>query len=153
MTAALEGGEWSAARPDGFTPAKDPGPILQEAGWAPGPVWTGGKSRPHWDSIPNHPARSQSLYRLSYPAHVHGFILGRNLELLLLSFPGRELSVTAGEVSNTYQFIILYYTLHCDDCALVSGSYPKTYDSSPVVTMFRNSGSLFAWSSMHRQYM
>ena len=35
----------------------------------PGPVWTGGKSRPHRDSIPNHPAHSQSLYRLSYPAH------------------------------------------------------------------------------------
>ena len=34
-----------------FTPGKDPVPILQEAGWAPGPVWTGGKSRPHRDSI------------------------------------------------------------------------------------------------------
>jgi len=66
MTAALEGGEWPAARPDRTLP---PVPILQEAGWAPGPVWTGGKSRPHWDSIPDHPARSQSLYRLSYPAH------------------------------------------------------------------------------------
>ena len=29
-----------------FTPGKDPVPIVQEAGWAPGPVWTGGKSRP-----------------------------------------------------------------------------------------------------------
>ena len=53
-----------------FTPGKDPVPILQEAGWAPGPVWTGGKSRPHWDSITDRPARSQSLYRLSYPAHI-----------------------------------------------------------------------------------
>ena len=44
-------------------------PILQEAGWAPGPVWTGGKSRPHRDSIPDLPALSQSLYRLSYLAH------------------------------------------------------------------------------------
>ena len=49
-----------------FTPGKDPVPILQEAGWAPGPFWMGGKSRPHRDSIPD---RSQSLYRLSYPAH------------------------------------------------------------------------------------
>jgi len=47
-----------------FTPAKDPVPILQEAGWAPGPVWTGGKSRPHRDSIPGRPACSQSLYWL-----------------------------------------------------------------------------------------
>ena len=51
-----------------FTPRKDPVPILQVTGWAPGPVWTGGKSRPHRDSIPDRPARSQSLYRLSYPA-------------------------------------------------------------------------------------
>ena len=53
-----------------FTPGKDPVPILQEAGWGSGQVWTGGKSRPHPDSIPDHPARSQSLYRLSYRAHV-----------------------------------------------------------------------------------
>ena len=51
-----------------FTPGKDPVPILQETGWAPGPVWTGGKSRPHRDSITDRPAHSQSLYRLSYPA-------------------------------------------------------------------------------------
>jgi len=52
-----------------FTPRKDPVPILQEAGWAPRPVWTEGKSRPHRHSIPDRPVRSQSLYRLSYPAH------------------------------------------------------------------------------------
>ena len=56
------------------TPGKDLVPIVQEAGWAPGPVWTGGKSRPHGDSIPNRPARSHSLYRLSYPAHVVGIV-------------------------------------------------------------------------------
>ena len=49
---------------------KYPIPIVQEARWAPGPVWTGGKSRPHRDSIPDRPSRSQSLYRLSYPAHL-----------------------------------------------------------------------------------
>ena len=32
-----------------FTPGKDPVPILQEAGWVPRPVWTGGKSRLHRD--------------------------------------------------------------------------------------------------------
>ena len=41
-----------------FTRGKEPEPNLQEAGWAPGPVWTGGKSRPHRDSIPDRPARS-----------------------------------------------------------------------------------------------
>ena len=54
-----------------FAPGKDPVPIVQEPGWAPGPVWTRGKSRPHGDSIPDRPARSQSLYRLSYPAHTN----------------------------------------------------------------------------------
>ena len=36
-----------------FTPGKDPLPILQDAGWAPGPVWTGGKSRIHFDVLAN----------------------------------------------------------------------------------------------------
>jgi len=58
----------STPRPH-FTPGKDPVPILQEDGWAPGPVWTGGKSRPHRDSIPDCPAQSHSLYRLSYLAN------------------------------------------------------------------------------------
>ena len=58
----------STPRPH-FTPGKDPVPILQEAVWAPGAVWKGGKSRPHLDSILDCPAHSQSLYRLSYPAH------------------------------------------------------------------------------------
>ena len=51
-----------------YPPRKDPVPILQEAGWVLGPVWTGEKSRPHRDSMPDRPACSQSLYRLSYPA-------------------------------------------------------------------------------------
>ena len=55
----------STPRPH-FTTGKDPVPTLQEAVWAPRPVWTGGKFRPHRDSIPDRPARSQSLYRLNY---------------------------------------------------------------------------------------
>ena len=58
----------STPRPH-FTPGKAPLPILQVAGWAPVPVWTGGICRPHRDSIPDLPARSQSLYRLSYSSH------------------------------------------------------------------------------------
>ena len=72
MTAAL-GNVWvvSSTPQPHFTPGKDPVPILQEAGWTPRPVWTDGKSRPHRDSIPDRPARSQSLYLLSYPTHVY----------------------------------------------------------------------------------
>jgi hypothetical protein len=36
--------EGSASRPGHFTPGKDPVPIAQEAGWAPGPVWTGAEN-------------------------------------------------------------------------------------------------------------
>jgi len=42
-----------------FTPEKDPVPIVQEAGWAPGPVWTEEKSRPTGIRSPDRPARSQ----------------------------------------------------------------------------------------------
>ena len=53
LTSALDGGGWSAPRPGRFTPRKDPVPIVQEAGWAPGPVWTGAENlAPHRDSIP-----------------------------------------------------------------------------------------------------
>ena len=63
----------STLRPH-FTHGKDPVPILQEAGWVPGPVWKCRKSRPHRDSIPDRPARKQSLYLLSYRAHIHLYI-------------------------------------------------------------------------------
>jgi hypothetical protein len=45
MTTALEGGEGSASRPGrSLPPGKDPVPIVQEAGWAPEPVWTGAEN-------------------------------------------------------------------------------------------------------------
>ena len=64
-----------------FTPGKDPVPIVQEDGWALGPVWTGGKSRFHREAIPDRPARSSvaipteltgplfKLYILAYIEH------------------------------------------------------------------------------------
>ena len=60
--------------PAASTPGKDPVPILQEARWVPGPVWTSGKSRPHWDSIPDRPVRSKSPYRMSYRAHTATYV-------------------------------------------------------------------------------
>jgi hypothetical protein len=51
-----------------FTSGKDPVPIVQEAEWAPGPVWTGAENlAPTGIRSPDRPARSQSLYLLSYP--------------------------------------------------------------------------------------
>jgi hypothetical protein len=58
----------STLRPH-FTPGKDPVPILKEAGWVPGPVGKGEESRPTGIRSPDRPARSQSLYQLSYLAH------------------------------------------------------------------------------------
>ena len=53
-----------------FTPGKDPVPIVQEAGWAPGPAWTGEENLASTGiRSPGRPARSQSLYRLSYRTH------------------------------------------------------------------------------------
>jgi hypothetical protein len=54
-----------------FTPGKNPVPIVQEAGWAPGPVWTSAQKLPGFD-----PRTVQPLYRLSYPGHgIHGAVL------------------------------------------------------------------------------
>ena len=51
-----------------FTPEKDPVPIVQVAGWAPGPVWTGAENLdPTGIRSPDRQSRSQSLYRLRYP--------------------------------------------------------------------------------------
>jgi len=49
---------------------KDAVPIAQEAGWAPGPVWTGADNlASNRIRSPDHPARNKSLYRLRYPTH------------------------------------------------------------------------------------
>jgi hypothetical protein len=57
--------------PAALYPGKDPVPIVQEAGWAPRPVWTGVENlAPTGIRSTNRPARSQSLYRLRYAAHV-----------------------------------------------------------------------------------
>ena len=54
--------------PAAFIPGKDPVTIVQEAGWAPGPVWIGEEYLAH-NGIRSLglPARSESLYRLRYP--------------------------------------------------------------------------------------
>jgi hypothetical protein len=55
------------------TPGKNPVPILQAAGWAPGPFWTGTENlAPTGIRSPDRRAPSQSLYRLSYRALTDG---------------------------------------------------------------------------------
>jgi len=63
-------GDWSTPRPSHFTPGEDPVPTLQEAGWAPGPVCTGSENVAATGiRSPGRPARSESLYRMDYPAY------------------------------------------------------------------------------------
>ena len=64
MTTALEGGDGVSVAPRPFfTPWKDPVPIVQEAGWAPGPVWTGAENfAPTGIRSPYRSASSQALY-------------------------------------------------------------------------------------------
>jgi hypothetical protein len=67
LTSALDGGGWSTPRPGRFTPGNVSVPVVQEAGWALGPVWTGAENlAPTGIRSPDSPARSESLYRLSY---------------------------------------------------------------------------------------
>ena len=60
LTSALDGGGWSTPRPGRFTSGKDPVLIVQESGWAPGPVWTGAENfDPPGIRSPDHPVRSE----------------------------------------------------------------------------------------------
>ena len=47
MTAALDEMSGQQHAPATIYPRERPGTHLQEAGWAPGPIWTSGKSRPN----------------------------------------------------------------------------------------------------------
>ena len=65
MAAALEGLRGQLHAPAALYPEKDPVPIVQEAEWAPGPVWTGAENLappPTGIRSLDRPARSQSLY-------------------------------------------------------------------------------------------
>ena len=130
-----------------FTPGKEPVPILQEAGWAPGPVWTGGKSRPHRDSIPDRPARSQSLYRLSYSAH----------QIYIYIFVYIYLFKYSQYLHAYYLFIFCIYTLYSvsqEECARLREGVPcvKVYrynpkHLSPKWNLYGDNGQSKVWSS------
>jgi hypothetical protein len=69
-----------------FTPGKDPVPILQEAGWASGPVWTGGKFRPHRNSIPDRSAGSSVAIPTELPGPLSNVISVFKLGMIRLIF-------------------------------------------------------------------
>jgi hypothetical protein len=69
------------------TLGKDPVPIVQEAGWAPEPVWTGAENlAPTGIRSPDRPARSQSLYRLRKKYNMPHYFGSLALNLLMPPF-------------------------------------------------------------------
>jgi hypothetical protein len=67
VTSALYGGWWSALYPGRFFPGNEPVHIIMEAGRTPGPVWISAENLlPTGIRFPNRPARTDSLYRMSY---------------------------------------------------------------------------------------
>jgi len=68
LTSALDGGGWSTPRPGRFIPKKKPVPIEKEGRVSPRAVLDScGKTHPQRIRSSDRPARSESLYRLSYP--------------------------------------------------------------------------------------
>ena len=64
----VETDRWSKSRPGHFTPGKDRVPIVYEAGWITGSVWTGAENLAAARiRSSNRPACSESLHRLRYP--------------------------------------------------------------------------------------
>jgi len=107
---------WSTPRPDHFTPGKGPVPIVQEAGWVPGPVWTGAENlAPTGIRSPDRPSCSKALYRLSYPGP---FVVSWELSIYWQDnsgrrpLTGRKTSAESGVSEKAL------YILSCFNCLL-----------------------------------
>ena len=116
-------------------PGKDPVPIEQEAGWAPGLVWTGEKSHHHRDSIPDRPASSHSLCRLSYPVH-------------FISIYKRILRYNASRfMSLENEFLLLYTYWYSKISFTTCGAFRKHFPHKMLPTDFRIILALFKHSN------
>jgi hypothetical protein len=74
------------ATPRRLYPQERPGTHFIENGWAPGPVWTGTENLdPTGILSPDHPFRSESLYRPRYPTHIKGVVVIKMISDLLFS--------------------------------------------------------------------
>jgi hypothetical protein len=85
LTSALEGGVWSASRPGRLYPWERHSTHCT-GGWVgPGAGLNRcGKPRPTESRSPDLPARSESLYRLSYPSFAYIIIYNRTQYLSLI---------------------------------------------------------------------
>ena len=94
----------STPRPQ-FTPGKDPVHILQEAGWAPGPVWTGGKSRPHQDSIPDRAATRPTNIHNTHSTHKRTSCMAAHIKMSAVTQPACQESESFITLLNNSPFL------------------------------------------------
>ena len=111
-------------------PGKDPVRMVQKAGWAPEPVWRGGISRHHRDSIPDRPARSSVVI----PTELPGPLLTYYLLLIFFLNMNLTISVTTlltneygKEIKANYSLLAYKSTYLCTcTCRLYIGVYTYT---------------------------
>ena len=93
-----------------FTPREVPVSILQEAGWAPGPVWTGWKSHPHLDSIPDRQARSSD----AIPTELPGSHFKKIIPVIFSPSPPSPSYVEANRLKSVYEEAIRLNTVYAE---------------------------------------
>ena len=132
LTSALEVGGWSTPRPGRFAPRKDPVPIVEESGWAPGPVWTGAENlAPTRDSIPE-PSSPQPV---AIPTELLPLRTPREgletLHFLQARFEDRVLCPCT-EVTMTLSYCMIYYLITLYQLLRVFTYYIIQFDSERV---------------------
>ena len=101
LTSAPDGG-WvvnPTPRPI-YTRERNQVPIVQEAGLAPGPVWTGAKNlAAHQDSISGPPLWSESLHQRRCPgSHLSRYMTNKEKKSLSAWWLGEENDVMTGKI-------------------------------------------------------
>ena len=95
-------------RPGRFTPGNEPVPIVQEAGWAPAPVWTGAENLATTGiRSPDLPDRSKSMYRLHYrwPREMGVKVISEENTVTSTIFPQTETRCSLGTLVHFHQIV------------------------------------------------
>ena len=163
---ALDGGGWSTPPPKRFTPGKEQVPLIQEAGWATGPVRTGAEIlASHRDSIPGpsnqqrvaiptelsqpltqvvivilkEPATAISFNSVESSAHSHTISLELTLILLFLL----RLDLSGGIFLPAFPRIMLYGCLQASAAKQMRSTLFWDVTQSIVVNPYRRFGTAY----------